>query len=84
MAEAGDAGILRVNDRTRRLTGTVTLVLAADPSGAPYLAGIVLGFALGVAGQLLSAQALVVAGIIVILITTLLFIIATDPSSGSF
>jgi hypothetical protein len=65
------------------VAGTVTLILAADPAGAPYLAGIVAGFVLGIVGQLFSARIVVALGIVVILVTTLLFIIATDPGGAS-
>lgn len=62
----------------------IGLVLATDPSGAPYLAGIVAGFALGAFGQLIALRVLVALGIVVVLVTTILFILATDPTSGSY
>ena len=62
----------------------IGLALAADPPGAPYLAGIVAGFALGAVGQLLALRSLVALGIAVVLVTTALFIIASDPTAGSY
>jgi hypothetical protein len=66
------------------MPGHLTLVLAADPAGAPYLAGIVAGFVVGAVGHLFAARLLVVIGIAIVLITTVLFLIASDPTSGSF
>ena len=66
------------------MTGHLTFVLAADPDGTPYLAGIVVGFVLGAAGHLLAARLLVVLGIAVVLVTTVLFLIASDPTSAGY
>ena len=66
------------------MPASLSLVLAADPAGAPYLAGIVAGFAIGIAGHLFAARVLVVLGIAVILLTTVLFLIASDPTTGSY
>ena len=63
------------------MPGLVTLILATDPAGTPYLAGIVAGFVIGALGHLFASRALVLIGIVVIMLTTLLFIIATDPTS---
>lgn len=84
MAEAGGPGILRVNDRTHSLPGLLTLVLAADPPGTPYLAGIIAGFAIGAFGHLIAARTLILIGIVTILVTTALFIVAAGPTSGSY
>ncbi len=65
------------------MLGSLTVVLGADPAGTPYLVGIVAGFAVGAAGHLFATRALVVLGIAVILITTVLFLIASDPTASS-
>ncbi len=62
----------------------LTLVLATDPPGTPYLAGIIAGFAIGAVGHLIAARLLVLIGIVAILVTTALFIVATGPTSGSY
>jgi len=66
------------------MTAPLSFILAVDPTGTPYLAGIVAGFVLGAIGQLFSSRILVAIGIAVVLITTALFIIASDPTSGSY
>ncbi len=66
------------------MLGSLTLVLGADPAGTPYLVGIVVGFAVGVAGHLFAARVVVVLGIAIILITTTLFLIASDPTASSY
>ncbi len=66
------------------MLGHLTVVLAADPAGTPYLLGIVAGFAVGVLGHLFAVPALVILGIAIILVTTLLFLIASDPTSSSY
>lgn len=58
------------------------LVLATDPSPGPYLAAIVAGFAVGGFGHVIKANLLIAGGILLILIATILFINATDPSLG--
>lgn len=58
------------------------LPLATDPPATPYLAGMVLGFALGGFGHLIRSTPLILSGIALIAVTTLLFIIATDPHLG--
>jgi hypothetical protein len=58
------------------------LVLATDPAPGPYVAGLIAGFALGGFGHLIKSTPTIVAGIILIVIVTALFIAATDPSLG--
>lgn len=57
-------------------------LIATDPAPGPYLAGMLVGFALGGFGHLISEKLVVAAGILVIALTTALFIMATDPSFG--
>ncbi len=58
------------------------MLVATDPPAAPYLLGIVLGFAVGTFGHIIRSTLLIVLGILVIGVTTVVFIIATDPSLG--
>ena len=66
------------------MLGHLTVLVAADPAGGPYLIGIVAGFVVGVLGHLFAAPALVIVGIAIVLITTVLFLIASDPTSTSY
>jgi hypothetical protein len=65
------------------MLGPLSLLFATDPPAAPYLLGIVLGFVVGGIGHIVRAPTLIILGILTIVITTVLFIIATDPSLGS-
>jgi hypothetical protein len=58
-------------------------VLATDPAPCPYLAGMLVGFALGGFGHLVQARLVIAAGIVTIAVTTGLFIAATNPSFGA-
>jgi hypothetical protein len=57
-------------------------VLATDPAPGPYLVVMLFGFALGGFGHLISSRVLIAAGILVIAVTTALFIAATNPMLG--
>ena len=59
------------------------LVLATDPPPGPYLAAFLIGFALGGFGHIVRARLVIATGIVVIVVTTVLFINATNPSFGS-
>ncbi len=59
------------------------IVLALNsPSATPFLVGIVFGFALGAFGHIIKSSPVIVLGIVAIGLTTVLFIIATDPTLG--
>ena len=58
------------------------LVLATDPAPAPYLVGIVAGFVVGGFGHLIKSTLTITVGIGLIVVATVLFITATDPSFG--
>ena len=53
---------------------------SASPMVAPYLVGIVVGFLSGSFGHLIKAPLLIMFGIVVIGVTSALFVIAADPS----
>lgn len=57
-------------------------LLATDPPTGPYLAGFLAGFGIGAAGHLIRSTLTVAVGIAVIVVTTALFISATDPHLG--
>jgi hypothetical protein len=57
-------------------------ILASDPPPAPYLAATLVGFLVGGTGHLMRSNALIAAGILIILGTMVQFIAATDPHFG--
>jgi hypothetical protein len=61
----------------------MTVLATSNPPATPYLVGIVVGFVVGVFGHINKSTLLIALGIAVIGLTTLLFIIATDPTLGS-
>lgn len=58
------------------------LVLATDPAPAPYLVGLIAGFAIGGFGHLIKSTLTIAIGIATIVVVTVLFINATNPSLG--
>jgi hypothetical protein len=60
----------------------MTVLATNNPPATPYLLGIVVGFVVGVFGHINKSTVLIAFGIAVIGLTTLLFIIATDPTLG--
>ena len=58
------------------------LILATDPTPGPYLAGILAGFLIGGFGHLIKSNIAIATGIVLIVVVTVLFISATDPSLG--
>lgn len=65
------------------MLGLLIVLGARDPPVTPYLVGIVVGFVTGAAGHVVKVPLVILLGILIIGLTTLLFIIATDPSVGS-
>lgn len=60
----------------------IITVLATDPAPGPYLVATLLGFLLGGFGHIIQSRWLIATGIIVIAVTTGLFIDATNPTFG--
>jgi hypothetical protein len=59
--------------------GFINVLAAGNPTVAPYLAGTILGFAIGGFGHVIKAPLMIILGIVVIGITSTLFVIATNP-----
>jgi uncharacterized membrane protein SpoIIM required for sporulation len=57
----------------------LTVLATGDPRVGPYLAGTALGFFIGGFGHVIKVPLVIVLGILVIGITTALFVIASDP-----
>jgi hypothetical protein len=64
------------------LTAWVGPLLATDPPTGPYLAGMIAGFTIGTFGHIIKSTLLISLGIVTIVVTTILFIGATDPHLG--
>ncbi len=64
------------------LTAWVGPLLATDPPTGPYLAGMIAGFTIGTFGHIIKSTLLISLGILTIVVTTILFIAATDPHLG--
>ena len=58
----------------------ITLLASTAPAVAPYLIGSILGFVLASFGHLIKAPLLIVFGIVLIGVTSALFVIVADPS----
>jgi hypothetical protein len=59
--------------------GLITVLASQAPSIAPYLFGTVVGFVIGALGHLMKAPMLIGLGIVMIVVTTALFVITTSP-----
>jgi hypothetical protein len=57
----------------------ITVLATGNPTVGPYLAGTALGFLIGGFGHVIKAPLMIILGILVIGITTALFVIASDP-----
>jgi hypothetical protein len=57
----------------------ITVLAAGNPTVAPYLAGTAVGFLIGGFGHVIKVPLMIIFGIVVIGITTALFVIASDP-----
>ena len=62
--------------------GQLIVLAASDPPVFPYLAGIAAGFVVGAFGHTIRSTFVILLGILIIGLTTALFIIATDPTLG--
>jgi hypothetical protein len=60
--------------------GLITLLASTAPPVAPYLLGSVLGFLLAAFGHLIKAPLLILFGIVVIGLTSALFVIVAGSS----
>jgi hypothetical protein len=58
--------------------GLITVLAATNPSIAPYLVGIAAGFVIGGLGHLTKAPWVISLGIVMIGLTTALFVITTS------
>jgi hypothetical protein len=63
--------------------GPLTVLGTNTAPAAPFIAGIAAGFAIGAFGHIVKSTTIIVLGILVIGVTTALFIIVTDPTLGS-
>jgi len=59
--------------------GLLNILASGNPSVAPYLAGTIVGFLVGGFGHVIKEPLVVILGIVVIGITSILFVVATDP-----
>jgi hypothetical protein len=57
------------------------VLATGEPSVAPYLVGMGLGFLVGAFGHLSRTPGLVVLGIAILGLTIVLFVLGTDPSA---
>lgn len=64
------------------LAGLTVLGTNTAPT-APLIAGIAVGFVVGIFGHIIKSTPLIVAGIVILGATTAVFIIVTDPTLGS-
>lgn len=58
----------------------ITLLASTNPTVAPYLLGTFLGLLIGGLGHLMKEPLLIVLGIVLIAVTSMLFLILSDPS----
>jgi hypothetical protein len=59
--------------------GLITVLATGNPTVGPYLAGTAVGFLIGGFGHVVKVPLMIILGILVIGVTTALFVIASDP-----
>ncbi len=64
------------------LLGSGAALLAAAPAAGPLAVCMLAGFLIGAGGHLYRSPAAIIAGILVIGVTTAIFIATTNPSLG--
>jgi hypothetical protein len=62
--------------------GYLTVLATNNPSAAPYAVGIGAGFVVGAFGHITKSSLVILLGILVIGLTTALWIIAVNPTLG--
>lgn len=62
--------------------GHLSVLALNSPSATPFLVGIVFGFAVGAFGHIIRSTLVITVGIATIGLTTVLFIISTNPTLG--
>ncbi len=62
--------------------GHLSVLALNSPSATPFLVGIVFGFAVGAFGHIIKSTLVITVGIATIGLTTVLFIISTNPTLG--